>query len=195
MVRMKPIVLLLIVTLLVSCKQAYHRPAGEHDMGDVGDLLYSEQHNRPRALLIFRDDQGWSALSTQCSHDGCDLTYQDQMLVCSCCQSKYDKQGRVVHGPSEEALPFFEIRYKDNHLYANSAKIVDENYRFTTPEIEAAIAALRERVKKEGVRTVVRIPEILLGNAGEKPAPVTSETLDSLEQSRSDLEDIRKKVE
>lgn len=180
-----------------ACKRRYVRPAGEHDLGDVDFLLHAQNYVPSRSILAFRDKDGWSALSTRCTRDGCDLTYQEDSLFCSCCSSKYDHRGVVISGPTEEALPWYSMRFKDYHLYAHSGKIVDENYRFTTPEIEDAIARLKVRVETEGVKPGVKIPEILLGSGGDKPTQQKFDprVLDSIDNTRSELGEVGKKLD
>ena len=54
-------------------------------------------------------------------------------------------------------------------MFADPVKMVDANYRFTTPEIENAIRSLRERIKDEGIGDEAKIPEILLGSGTGEP--------------------------
>jgi hypothetical protein len=60
-------------------------------------------------------------------------------------------------------LPWIDIYYKDGHLFANPGKIRPASWRYTTPEIEEAIRKLRKRVKEEGLKDEVVIPQILHG--------------------------------
>lgn len=155
---------------LAGCEKRYVRPAGDHNLGAPQDLLYSKQIVRDRQMLVMRDDRGWAAMSIQCAYEGCELSYQDQRFLCLCCNSVYDHNGKVLKGPSKYDLPYFQIRFVEGNLYANSGKIVSPEERFTTPELEEAIARLAERIKREGTRTGMRIPDILLGKGdGELP--------------------------
>lgn len=152
-----------VVFVLTGCKRRYERPYGELYLGPVSSLLYTQQFVRDRAILVFRDDEGWSSLSTRCSHEGCELSYQDEQLVCMCCGSYFSINGRVKKGPATEALPWFEMRYGDGGLYAISGKPVDAKYRFTTPELSQALNRLMDRIEKDGGRIGGRIPQELLG--------------------------------
>ena len=151
---------------LNGCDKRFHRPGGEHNLGEVQYRLFPKQHIADRSMLLFRDEKGWWVMSTRCTYDGCDLTYQDQVLLCSCCKSAFTHEGKVINGPALDPLPFYEMFYKDKFLYAESGKHVKSDYRFTTPEIERAINKLRERIKKEGILPTDGIPPVLWNGQG-----------------------------
>jgi len=152
-----------LISSLFGCKQGYTRDSAELNLGEVQDLLYTQQMIRDRDILVTRDNNGWSALSAQCTKEGCALSYQEERFLCTCCSSMFDHAGKVLKGPANSPLPYFEIRYTNGNLYADTSKIVASTYRFTSPELEEAIARLDQRIKKEGTREGTRIPEILLG--------------------------------
>ena len=168
------------VIALGACKDHYERPGGFHDLGEVKDLLYSEHFVQDRGFLVKRDAEGWSALSARCSNDGCELTYRDESLRCMCCGSEFDHDGHVMHGPAKYPLPYYTLVYTDNHLYVDTNEEVKESYRFTTPEIEQAIAQLRERIKREGIRPGAKVPEILLGTGDNEPGEMFKEKTDAV---------------
>jgi nitrite reductase/ring-hydroxylating ferredoxin subunit len=145
-------------------RHRYIRPAAELDLGAVKELLYSTVHVRSKAVLLYRDVDGWSALSTRCTYRGCDLTHQEPVLLCPCCRTRYDLSGKPHQGwPATHPLPWIDVYYKDGHLYANPGKVRSPSWRFTTPEIEEAIRKLKKRVKLEGLKDEVVIPEVLKG--------------------------------
>lgn len=145
-------------------RHRYVRPGEELDLGTVRELLYSVVHVRTKSILVFRDADGWRALSTRCSYNGCDLTYQEPILLCPCCRSTFDMDGVPERGGlARRNLPWVKIEYKEGHLFAQPGEIVSSRTRFTTPEIEEAIRKLRERIKQEGVGDEVKIPEVLMG--------------------------------
>lgn len=146
-----------------ACKRKYRRPPGDINLGGVQDLLYEKQIVRDRDILVIRDLAGWASMSTQCTFDGCGLSYQDLKFVCMCCGSSFDHNGIVTHGPATDPLPFFKMRYADGNLYTDAGEVVSPDTRFTTPEIEAALQRLGERIRKEGTRSGMQIPSILLG--------------------------------
>ena len=139
----------------------------ELDLGSVKSLLFSIVHVPLKSTLVFRDLDGWRALSTRCTYEGCDLTFQDQqqVLFCPCCKSAFETSGKPFEGSSaKSSLPWMEIFYKEGHLYARPDKVVDEKYRFTTPKIEEAVKKLRLQVRDEKVADGTKIPESLLGS-------------------------------
>jgi hypothetical protein len=75
-------------------RHRYVRPAGELDLGAVKDLLYTRVHNHVKAVLLSRDADGWSALSTRCTYRGCDLTFQEPVLLCPCSKTRFALDGR-----------------------------------------------------------------------------------------------------
>ena len=156
---------------LLGCERhRYIRPAGELLLGSVRELLYSVVHVRSKAILVYRDVDGWRALSTRCTYQGCDLTYQEENLFCPCCRSYFDHEGNLIPGgKAEHPLPWVTMFYKDGSLYANPGKIVPPTYRFSTPEIEEAVRKLRERIKEEGLADEVKIPKILTGAGDGEP--------------------------
>lgn len=156
-----------LLSSLFSCKRGYTRAAAELKLGAVQDLFYNQQLVRDRDILVNRDDGGWSALSAQCTYDGCALSYQEERFLCTCCGSVYDHSGGVLKGPSEYPLPNFAMRYSEGILFADSGQIVSSTYRFMSPELQQAIDRLADRIKKEGTRAGSQIPEILLGKGDQ----------------------------
>jgi Rieske Fe-S protein len=49
-------------------------------------------------------DRRYAALSPICTHLGCTVEIEQARLVCPCHGSTYDREGKVVRGPAEEAL-------------------------------------------------------------------------------------------
>ncbi len=139
----------------------------ELDLGTVKDLLITQTHIPIKSILLFRDIDGWSALSTRCTYEGCDLTYQEPILLCPCCHSTYDAGTGLPYSGSSasRALPWVEVSYREGHLYAHPGKPVDRKWRFTTPEIEEAVRKLRIQIRDEGVEQV-KIPKALMGKRG-----------------------------
>lgn len=178
--------MILVVLLLGACKsRSYSRPPGLLNLGEVKTLLFEKQHIADKAILLYRDDQGWSALSTRSTYSGCDLTYQDQILLDSCSDSRFAHDGRVLRGPASRPLPWFGLMYKDNRLFVDTGEKVDASYRFTTPEIEKAIKELRRKLAEDDSARGVKIPQILLGEGDQSGSELDqfAEELDELSGS------------
>lgn len=163
----------LLSTLLIACERSsYFREKeeinAELDLGAVSSLLFSQLHIPEKAILLFRDIEGWSALSTRCTYHGCDLTFQEPILLCPCCKSAYALTGDVYSGgKASRALPWVTVGYRDGHLYAYPGKVTDSKQRFTTPEIEDAVRKLKVQIRDTSVAAGVKVPDALLGQKGE----------------------------
>ena len=153
-------------TLMSSActRHRYIRPAQELDLGPIKELLYQQVHRPAQAALVFRDIDGWSVLSLRCTYRGCDLTYQEPVLLCPCCRTRFTMAGMPHKGwPATVPLPWIDVYSRDGHLYANPGKKRPQAYRFTTQEIEEAIQELRARIKEEGLSDEIEIPSVLMG--------------------------------
>jgi cytochrome b6-f complex iron-sulfur subunit len=65
------------------------------------------------SVAIGRDTGGVYALSTICTHAGCDIatsgTISSSGLDCGCHGSRFDANGAVLNGPATTPLPHFEV--------------------------------------------------------------------------------------
>ncbi len=154
---------------LMACERSVYRREEEQkddilDLGPVRNLLYTQIHIPIKSVLLFRDIDGWSAISTRCSYNGCDLTFQEPTLFCPCCQSSFSLEGNPYAGGSATVpLPWLELSYKEGHLYAHPGKVVPKKNRFTTPEIEAAIRKLKLQIRDPSIASEARIPDAVMG--------------------------------
>jgi Rieske Fe-S protein len=76
------------------------------------------------SILIGRDEAGLFALSSLCSHLGCDLntkgTIDETGMLCSCHGSKFDNGGNVLSGPAQTPLKAFGLALGcDGKLYVD----------------------------------------------------------------------------
>jgi cytochrome b6-f complex iron-sulfur subunit len=80
-------------------------PPSQYDLGSVES--YSQG---TRTLLmhipavLIRTEEGFLALSLVCTHLGCTIEQKDEAFECPCHGSRYDNQGYVTRGPSNEPL-------------------------------------------------------------------------------------------
>jgi len=65
------------------------------------------------SAYIGRDDDGVYALSSICTHQGCDMTKQGSVsatqISCNCHGSRYDANGEVTSGPAVATLTHYEV--------------------------------------------------------------------------------------
>jgi len=62
-----------------------------------------------RRLFVFNSPDGFYAISSVCTHLGCNVRKGGPGFVCPCHGSQYDENGHVVHGPAPRSLSWFAI--------------------------------------------------------------------------------------
>ncbi len=73
------------------------------------------------AAFLYREDKGFHAISSVCTHLGCTVKPNDQNgYSCPCHGSRFDAQGRVVRGPAPRGLAWLRLA-----LLANGQLEVD----------------------------------------------------------------------
>lgn len=60
-------------------------------------------------FFLFREKEGYSALSRKCTHLGCNLIYSGNELDCPCHGSKFTLDGKVVKGPAQDDLHWYKV--------------------------------------------------------------------------------------
>ena len=79
---------------------------GPPDRFPVGSVTYFSRHQ----LWLFREEQGFHAISTVCPHLGCIVERtKDGDYHCPCHGSKFDDQGRVQGGPAPQGLAWVRL--------------------------------------------------------------------------------------
>jgi Rieske Fe-S protein len=82
-------------------------------------------------LVLFRDDQGFYAISTTCTHLGCTVARSKEGFACPCHGSRFDQRGNVVGGPAPRPLPWLEVsRAANGELIVNADAEVEEGTRY-----------------------------------------------------------------
>jgi len=74
----------------------FQRKAMVFRLGESADFLYKKVFVTDKKFLVHRLEKGWGAVSTRCTHLGCDLSYQDKYLLCPCCGSAFDHFGKLL---------------------------------------------------------------------------------------------------
>ena len=71
----------------------------------------------PIAIVVRRLENGrMVALSTICTHAGCEVRVLPKQFTCPCHGSEFDEQGEVLEGPAEDPLQSFEVTEKENSI-------------------------------------------------------------------------------
>ncbi|MGH2569689.1 MAG: ubiquinol-cytochrome c reductase iron-sulfur subunit, partial [bacterium] len=60
-------------------------------------------------VLVIRDGDGFVALTSRCTHQGCRVQPSETFIRCSCHGSTFDLQGRVLRGPALDPLPQYPV--------------------------------------------------------------------------------------
>ena len=64
-----------------------------------------------KILLIKKEDSGFAALNSVCTHKGCELVKKRDFLDCPCHGSEFDFSGKVIKGPASEPLQSFKTEF------------------------------------------------------------------------------------
>ncbi len=82
-------------------------------------------------LVLFRDDEGFYAITSTCTHLGCTVARTKEGFACPCHGSRFDSRGRVVGGPAPRPLPWLEVgRSANGDLLVNADNEVPEGTRY-----------------------------------------------------------------
>jgi len=71
---------------------------------DNGSLKVMPKGASDPIYVLALGNRRFAALSPICTHLGCTVEIEQARLVCPCHGSMYDREGKVVRGPAEEAL-------------------------------------------------------------------------------------------
>ncbi len=92
----------------------------------VGTLLVLPDQK----LYILHAEEGFLALSAECTHLGCMTRYDPaaQRIICPCHGSIFGKRGTVQEGPAPKPLVRLSMELEQGHLVVDSRKPVDEHF-------------------------------------------------------------------
>jgi cytochrome b6-f complex iron-sulfur subunit len=79
-------------------------------------LVKSDKLEFPICVYRF-SESSYSALSTKCTHSGCEVKPQQQLLVCPCHGSEFTNKGEVQNPPAEENLKTYKITTDNEFIY------------------------------------------------------------------------------
>lgn len=85
-----------------------------------------------RRLFVFNSPQGFYAISSVCTHLGCNVRHdQKEGFGCPCHGSAFDGLGRVVSGPAPRSLAWFGLSLSARgELVVDEQRLVEPDYRF-----------------------------------------------------------------
>jgi Rieske Fe-S protein len=76
---------------------------------DGGSLKVVPKGATDPIYVLALGQRRFAALSPICTHLGCTVEIEQARLVCPCHGSTYDREGKVLRGPAEEALSSYRI--------------------------------------------------------------------------------------
>ncbi len=72
----------------------------------------------PFPIGVFRfDDNNYSALYLECTHQGCEVQPQGDHLQCPCHGAEFSNIGKVVQAPAEKDLKKFQVETDKENIY------------------------------------------------------------------------------
>lgn len=102
--------------ILTLVKTAFvdHNGAGDGTHPFV--LVKVGSMNRP--ICVYRNGpDAFTALSTVCTHQGCEVRPNKEYLACPCHGSEYSTTGQVLQGPAELNLKSYPVSSDDGNVY------------------------------------------------------------------------------
>lgn len=102
-----------VVAAMSYFRQFFPRIAGEKRRFTLGDssrfpvdtFTYLDEHK----LFVYRDHEGFRAVSAVCTHLGCTLESTTEGFECPCHGSCYNSSGEVLSGPAPRNLSWFKV--------------------------------------------------------------------------------------
>lgn len=110
-----------------------YEPPSRFPVGQPGNYPAGEATFLPdRRLFVFNSSEGFYAISSVCTHLGCNVRYvAGEGFACPCHGSKFDQNGEVVAGPAPRPLAWFGLSLSPRaELVVDERRIVDPEYRF-----------------------------------------------------------------
>jgi len=77
------------------------------DLEKVGGSVMLDDDN----ILIRISETEFRAVNLICKHKGCTVEYEQTKFVCPCHGSEYDREGKVIQGPSKADLDTYPTIY------------------------------------------------------------------------------------
>ena len=83
-------------------------------------------------VIVFRDDEGFYAISTVCTHLGCIVQKNASGFQCPCHGSRFAPDGKLVRGPAPKALAWLHIATSPSgQLVVDRAKQVNRGTKYS----------------------------------------------------------------
>lgn len=81
-------------------------------------LVLIKLESVPFLIALYKlHENEYKALYLQCTHQGCELSAHDAIVVCPCHGAEFNIKGEVTNGPAETNLKTFETSTDDDAVY------------------------------------------------------------------------------
>jgi nitrite reductase/ring-hydroxylating ferredoxin subunit len=123
---------LLLGASMASCSSK--SSSGASDALNVADLPVGSLRLLSSDLAVGRDAQGFYAMTSVCTHEGCSLEDSAQTIAaglrCPCHGSTFDGNGKVTKGPAREDLQHYQVTIgTDGSITVDTSKSVAASVR------------------------------------------------------------------
>ena len=87
-------------------------------LGSQTSLLVEAKGGNEKILVVHRDDGSLFAVSSVCTHMGCDVEYDKKLghLLCPCHGSQYSLGGDNIKGPAKKPLKRYSISTENGRV-------------------------------------------------------------------------------
>jgi Rieske Fe-S protein len=106
--------------------QAFNQ--GTIDLGLVTNFKLNTMTDKlaSAGVLISSTPDGLIALSSHCTHEGCDVHWQTdaKTLQCPCHRAEFSNTGDALRRPAREPLPYYPLTVKNGHLMVDTNKLI-----------------------------------------------------------------------
>ncbi len=86
---------------------------GDVTAGNISELQVGTVKSVPgEPVFVGRDGNGVYAMTTTCTHEGCDMSTNSALtsrVTCTCHGSVFDLNGNVLSGPAKSSLTHFAV--------------------------------------------------------------------------------------
>jgi cytochrome b6-f complex iron-sulfur subunit len=89
---------------------------------------------RDAGLFVVRDENGFGAFSSRCTHLGCTVRRTAEGFFCPCHGARYGPRGEVVSGPARSPLPWYRLWMEpDGRIWVDTDQETDAATMNLTP--------------------------------------------------------------
>lgn len=120
-----------IAALADGCTPVYYATAQlEGDKLRLKKTDFTDEKGKARSFVLIRNEKlafpvcvyhlgngVYVALSTQCTHSGCEVQPNKTSLVCPCHGSEFSNQGKVLNPPAETDLKKYNVSADNENIF------------------------------------------------------------------------------